>query len=54
MKFLIVEFDKDYHTVTNQKFMEFETRKQADEYCEAKSWTGEYYFVSSRGETTNE
>lgn len=43
MKFQIVEFDKDYHAVTDTKIMNFNSQKEADEYCRKESWSGYSY-----------
>lgn len=44
-EFEIIEVDRDYRTVTNVYRKEFKSKKDAQEYCEKKSWAGYYYFV---------
>lgn len=45
MKFEIIEVDRDYRTITNTLFKYFDTEKDADKWCEEKSWTGYDYSV---------
>lgn len=42
-KYEIIEFDRDYRTVTRRTEMEFASDSEADAYCDEKSWTGYDY-----------
>lgn len=45
MKFNIIEVDRDYRVVTDNYTKEFPSKKEADEYCRKKSWTGADYYA---------
>lgn len=42
---VIVEFDKDYRTVTATEYRDFETDKEAKTYAREKSWSGFDYYA---------
>lgn len=43
----IIEFDKDYHTVTDIKCMKFDSIEEAMKYCQDESWSGYSYSVGN-------
>lgn len=45
MKVCIIEFDKDYHTVTGSEVKEFASIEEAQTYCHEESWSGYSYFI---------
>jgi len=47
MTFEIIEVDRDYNSVSDVKWMEFDSREEAEKWCKNETWTGHYYFVSS-------
>lgn len=48
MKFTIIEFDKDYRTITDHLVKEFKNEKEAREWCRKNSWTGYDYFIKGK------
>ena len=46
MKFIIIEVDKDYHTITSMQKKDFNNLKSAENWCKENSWSGYDYFVS--------
>lgn len=44
-RFEIIEFDRDYHTVTDREYKNFSSQTEADLWCEENSWTGYDYFA---------
>lgn len=40
---VIVEFDRDYRTVTDTEFKDFPSNEDAEKYAKDKSWTGYDY-----------
>ena len=40
---VVVEFDRDYRTVTDTEFKDFPSNEEADKYAKDKSWTGYDY-----------
>lgn len=44
---VVVELDRDYRTVTDTEFKDFQSNEDADRYAREKSWTGyEYYALT--------
>ena len=44
MKFMVVEVDRDYNSITSYKVMEFETVTEAKAWCHSETWSGYYYY----------
>lgn len=44
---VIVEIDRDYRTVTDTKFVDFESDEAADAYAAKETWTGYQYHAYS-------
>lgn len=47
---VILEFDRDYRTVTRTLFMNFNSDEEANKYALEQSWTG-YKYYAYRWET---
>ncbi len=45
MEFKIAEFDNDYNSLIRILFKEFESKKEAEEWCRAASWSGADYMI---------
>ena len=47
-KFVVIEFDKDYHTISDHNVASFKTKEEAEKYCKENNWSGHSYFVEER------
>lgn len=45
IKFQIIEFDRDYRTVTGSIVKKFKSKKDADSWCQKESWSGYDYYA---------
>lgn len=43
--FTIIEFDRDYRTVTGHERRAFESLEAAEAWCAEQSWSGYSYYV---------
>lgn len=47
MRVFIDEYDRDYHTVTRSFEKEFDTIKEAEQWCNENNWSGYSYFIDA-------